>query len=500
MDSEFRYHRARVWQIGLFALNNTAVNLYYMMMLYISYYAAGVLGLTVAVVSTLLAGLNILDGITDPIIGWIIDRTSGRFGKFRPFMLAGNLVLIGVLALMALCRLAPEAARLPFLIICFIIYDVGYTLQFDVTRAAQAALTNDPKQRPVFSAFDMVLNVILYVGVSMLVTNYLVPKHGDFTEGLFMELFVITAAASLACTVLAVVGIAGKDKPEFYAPLGRQDKPKLRDLWGVLRCNRNVRMLILCAGSDKLFSNITTNATVTIILFGIVCGDYALAGQTNMYVFAPSIIISLLCVAYARRKGQKRALLLGTYGAICANFVIFFLFVFGDPRSLNFGAWGAFTIAFLAALAVRGGFMSVNNSIIVPMIGDCADDETRRGGKSIPGMIGGLFSLTDKLVTSLNSVIVGGLVIAIGFREMFPTVNTPYSNDLFTVAMICYCGLPLVGWIINILALKRYDLTPARMEAIQKDLASNAPCGGAHTAAHIGCPDPAPQPVRNNRV
>jgi Na+/melibiose symporter-like transporter len=172
-----------------------------------------------------------------------------------------------------------------------------------------------------------------------------------------------------------------------------------------------------------------------------------------MYVFAPSIALSLLCVFYARRKGQRRALLLGTWGAIAANFVLFFLFVLGDPRSLDFGSWGVFTVIFLAALAVRGGFMSVNNSIIVPMIG-------------------GLFSLTDKLVTSLNSVIVGALVVSIGFTEMFPTVTTPYSGDLFMIAMICYCGLPLIGWIINILALKRYDLTPDRMAKIQEEIAS----------------------------
>jgi len=49
------YHKAKVWQIGFFTLNNTAVNIYYMMMVYIAYFASGVLGLGVALVSGLIA-------------------------------------------------------------------------------------------------------------------------------------------------------------------------------------------------------------------------------------------------------------------------------------------------------------------------------------------------------------------------------------------------------------------------------------------------------------
>jgi Na+/melibiose symporter-like transporter len=464
------YHRAKVWQIGFFALNNTAVNLYYMMMLYISYYAAGVIGLSVALVSALLMGLNILDGITDPIVGWIMDKTDGRFGKFRPFMVIGNLILAADAGLMYLCQFT-GAAKLPFLIVCFVIYDVGYTFQFDVTRAAQSALTNDPKQRPVFSAFDMILNVILYVGVSMLVSNFLIVKHGDFNAAMFSEFFLIIVPASAGCTALAVVGIWGKDRKEYFGIQSRQPKIRFRDCFDVIIHNRNVQMLMISAGTDKLFSNITTNATVTVILFGIVCGDYALSGQLNLYVFGPSLAVSLFCVRYARKRGQKRALLFAAYGAMAANLAIFFLFVLGDPKTMSFQAWGYFTVLFLAAMAFRGGFMSVGNSMIVPMIADCADYEVYRSGKYILGMIGGLFSFVDKIVTSLNSVIVGTLVISIGFKDMFPTADTPFSTTLFVIAMICFCGLPMAGWIATVIAMRFYNLDSAKMAEIGKYIA-----------------------------
>ncbi|MDR3310356.1 MAG: MFS transporter [Oscillospiraceae bacterium] len=467
-DLQTGIHRAKTWQTGLFALNNTAVNIYYMMMTYMSYYTAGVLGLGVALVSAILTAFNIFDGITDPVIGLIMDRTSGKFGKFRPFMAIGNTILAFDLALFFLCQFA-GGFKLPLLLVCFVIYDIGYTFQFDVTRAAQTVLTNDPKQRPVFSAFDMVLNIILYVGVSMAVSNYLVPKHGEFTAPMFGELFVLTAVSSAVCTVLAIIGIRAKDRPEYYgAAPEKAAKVKLRDCVDVLLHNKNVVMLMLSAATDKLFSNVTTNAVVVVMVFGIICGNYELSGQMNMFVFAPSMVISLLCVWYARRKGQKKALLHTSVGAIAANLIIFCAFLFGEPTTLSFSAWGIFTVVFYAGLAFRGGFMSVGNSIIVPMIGDCADYEVYRTGKYIPGMIGGLFSFADKIVTSLNSLIVGALVIAAGYGSAFPAVTTPYSRQIFIIAMICFCGLPAVGWLVNLIALHRYDLTPERMAEIRK--------------------------------
>jgi len=465
-------HQAKTWQIGLFALNGTAVNIYFMMMTYMSFYAAGVLGLGVALVSFLLAALNIFDGITDPIIGFIIDKTSGKFGKYRPFMLIGNVIM--ALNLIFLYSIRHTGALiLPLLIVCFIIYDIGYTLQFNVTRAAQTVLTNDPKQRPLIAAFSMIYNIMLYVGVAMLVSNFLIIQHGDFNASMFRDFFMMTAIASAICTILAIIGIAAKDRKEYYGDSTNVEKIRLIDCINVLRKNRNVLMLIIAAATDRLFSHITTNAVVIVMIFGIISGDYALYGQMNMFVFAPSAIVSLLIIYYARKRGQKAALLLATKGAMIANTIIFTSFLFGDPTTLSFSALSTFTVMFFIGLAFRGGFMSIGGGIIVPMIADCADYEVYRTGKHIPGMISGLFTFADKVFGSLNALIVGMLVVAAGYGDMFPTPATESSSAIFTIAMICYCALPMIGWIINLVVLRYYNLTPDKMKEIRENVSAN---------------------------
>ena len=37
--------------------------------------------------------MRLFDAVTDPIIGALIDKTNGRFGKFRPYMVLGNVIM-----------------------------------------------------------------------------------------------------------------------------------------------------------------------------------------------------------------------------------------------------------------------------------------------------------------------------------------------------------------------------------------------------------------------
>ena len=463
-----RSNNTKAWQIAAFTLNNTAVNIYTMLMFYIVYFMSGVLGLGVAIVSTLIATLVVVDGLMDPIVGWFIDRTKGRFGKFRPFMLAGNITMAGALIIMYFTQNFTEGMRLPLFIAAYTLYVFGHTCQFCVTRGAQSILTNNPKQRPIFSAFDMAINVLLYVGTTVVVSNILVPRHGGFYAAMFAEFFIFVALASFVCTCLAIAGIWSKDRPVFFDKLQKLEKVKFREYWSVLKENRNIQMLMLASSTDRLFSNITQNAVVSVIIFGIIAGDFAFSGQMNMFVFMPSMMVSLFIIQYARKNGQKEALLFSTYGGIIFTVLILLLFVFGDPMTLSFVNWSVFTILFLVFLAFRGGFMSVNNSLLIPMVADCVDYEVAKTGRYLPGMIGAMFSLADKAVTSLNTIIIGALVMLAGFRDAFPTIDTPYTRALFWVGIICYCILPIFGWLINIGCLRYYNLTKEQMAEIQK--------------------------------
>lgn len=86
-------HRVPLWRIAGYALNNTATNVYLMMMNYATYYLMGWVGVGMMVASSLTMMMRIWDGVTDPFVGFMVDKTNSKFGKNRPFIVIGQIIL-----------------------------------------------------------------------------------------------------------------------------------------------------------------------------------------------------------------------------------------------------------------------------------------------------------------------------------------------------------------------------------------------------------------------
>ena len=155
MNNTISENKAHLWQIAFFSLNNTSTNLYLAMMGYVSYYANGIAGLGVVLISFILTGMRVFDGITDPVIGYVIDRTNGKYGKFRPFMIMGYIILaVSSLLLYFTTHLVSGWIRVPYFIGIYSLYIIGYTFQTAVVKSGQSVITNDAKQRPMITFFD----------------------------------------------------------------------------------------------------------------------------------------------------------------------------------------------------------------------------------------------------------------------------------------------------------------------------------------------------------
>lgn len=465
-----QYNRAKPWQLILFTMNDVAFNVYYFAMMFLSYYINGVVGLGVVVVSYLLTGMRVFDGITDPIIGMLLDRTSTKFGKFRPFMIVGNATMAVSVLLMAFVvpGIASFAARTAIFLLLYIVYTIGYTFQGAATRAAQTALTNDPKQRPMVSVVSGTGCMVVGMAIQVMVSGYLAVKYnGDMGAPFFQELMIFAVIFSAILTALAVVGIWQKDCPEFYGNIKSENRAKVRmkDYWDVIKGNRALQMLILAASTDKLAGVVSGNAIVSVMVFGIVCGNYSIAGQMSVITSIPTLVILLLGAMYAGRMGQRKAVTLFSASAILFQGIVLLLFIFGDPKQI--GAMNAMTVVFYISYILSMGTKGVPGSLVIPMIADCADYETYRTGRFVPGMMGTLFSFVDKTISAFGNTIVGLLVAAIGYTSVQPTINDPLTTPVFVMAMFLWCVLPILGWLCSIIAMKFTPLTKEKMAEVQ---------------------------------
>jgi Na+/melibiose symporter-like transporter len=514
-------NRAKPWQIALFPFNNAATNVYFAFYSYFVYYAlmyltgsaataiggtvvSAALAMGVSTFTSVFAPLmRVFDGITDPILGGIMDRTKTKFGKFRPFMVIGNLILaLSVILMMVVFRGIPDnlsALRWVCYIVCYIIYVIGYTCQCAVTKAGQTCLTNDPKQRSQFVIWNMVGQigsiVLINVIAGGILTNEAICAKGEISyvvDGVthtlrgaaygaqFYNIMVpVVVLLSAAYTAMAVAAISSKDRPEFW---GISEKPaKMRDYVGIIKDNKEIRWLVLSSGFNKLASTVATSGTVAFMLYGCLMGDYnGLFIPFYALCFVFMGLFFLWGSSTAGKKGQKRGV---------AQFTIFaFLFYIGvlillciynhdNPATYLslFSTEGgfhltinAYTIFFIILYGCGYGAFNCCDQLTIPMVADCTDYETYRSGNYVPGIMGTIFSLVDKIISSLQTLLLQIFIVFLvpGLNGL-PAEGTAYMPGMELSTIICFCLLPMCAWLITIFCMTRYGLSGKKLQEIQ---------------------------------
>lgn len=544
-------NRAKQWQIALFPFNNAATNVYFAFYTYFTYYAlmyltgssadaiggtivSAALALAISSFNAIFAPLmRVFDGITDPILGGIMDKTKTKLGKFRPFMIIGNILLaLSVILMMLVFRPIPDnlsALRWVCYIVCYVIYVLGYTCQCAVTKAGQTCLTNDPKQRSQFVIWNMIGQigsiVLINVMAGGVLTNEAICPKGllvheidptkagalsmtellaEFAEkgikfagtleptksytylygasygAQFYNIMVpFVVILSAIYTVMAIAAIWEKDKPEFW---GVSEKPaKMKDYLGIIKGNKEIRWLVLSSGLNKLASTVATSGTVAFLLYGCLMGDYnGLFIPFYALCFIFMGIFFLWGSSTAGKKGQKRGVAQFTVFALLFYIGVLILLCIYDHN--NPATWlslysmeggfhltiNAYTVIFIILYGCGYGAFNCCDQLTIPMVADCTDYETYRSGNYVPGIMGTIFSLVDKIISSLQTLLLTLFTVYLvdGLNGL-PAEGTPYMPGMKLSAIICFCLLPMFAWLVTTFCMTRYSLSGKRLEEIQ---------------------------------
>ncbi len=479
-------NRAKPYQLILFPFNNGATNVYFILtMNYIMYYAEGVLGLTIAFATTMVTVMRVFDAFTDPLIGALIDRTSGKFGKFRPFMVLGNgIMIVSSLLLYFGTRFIPEdmmAMRYISYVVIYALYVIGYTFQTACTRSGQTCLTNDPKQRPTFNVFNTIASLV-GMGLMQVVASVIGGMYGYGSTTFFDMLIPLAIVLSAALTFLAIIGIREKDRPEFYGLGGATQKPmKLSKYLDILKNNKELGRLMVAGAGTKFAFAIATNTAVGCLLYASMMGNYN-------GLFLPMYVVGYVCsapffiggVKLSQKFGQKKTLVSFTAFALAMYVGVTVLLLLWQPGSdlftlrmfitpdgsFSLSYFNLYTLGFVLLYGLGYGAYYSTADISIPMVADCSDYETYRTGHYVPGAIGTLFSLVDKLVSSLSTTIVGLVIFSVGLSEL-PDTTTPYTEGMNFLTIGLFCLIPMIVWVLTLIAMKGYTLTGPRMKEIQ---------------------------------
>ncbi len=465
-----QYRRAKLWQIVLYACNGLVGMSIYSLINLASYSASIGYGVTTLVIGYILTCTRILDGLTDPLLAFVYDRVNTRFGKLRILLIAGYLIeAVGLLCMFSL--FSSRGFGWGIFTLFYVVYIIGYTITNMTAQTIPAIMSNDPKQRPTIGVWSTAFNYLVPMVMMMVLNMVLLPMFGgEYNQGfLSAACFVCLGMAALG-TLLVCVGISEFDKPDFFSGLKKKEPLKLKDMADVLAHNHPLQCYIISNASDKIAQQTASQSVITTLLFGIVIGNMSISTMLTVVSMIPSILFAVLGAKYAGKHGSRKAIVTWTWISMIISLVTLGFFVLIDPGQIAVMMSPAMILYVCLTLAQNGSNMCITTAN-TSFMADTIDYELDRSGRYVPAVVTGTYSLIDKLITAFSATIAAGAVAVVGYTSSMPQPGDPCTDAVFWVTMAVKFGLPVLGWICTLAAMKFCHLDKKEMVNVQKRIA-----------------------------
>ncbi|OME77394.1 hypothetical protein BK120_26085 [Paenibacillus sp. FSL A5-0031] len=430
------------WSYGVGAMGQNLV--YGLMTFLLMVFYTDVLGISAVFVGTLFLLVRIWDALLDPVIAVIVDRIHTRWGKFRPFILAGG-ILVSILTV--LCLYAPDfspAMKITYVIITYALWNTAYAL-FDVPFWSLApAMTSDPIERTKVIAIAKMLGIIGGVvagGASLPIINAI--GNGNASKGYFW-----TAVIFAALCILFTIILFRNTKEHIY-----EVKPEHESLKASLNVVlKNKPLLILTLAGLFTGTSLILKQTVTLYYVRYNLGNEGLFTAFSL----SSMLFMLLAIGIMPRIsakfGKKKTFIAGGIICITANV----LFFFGQSDQILF-------LFAMNAISMFGvGFSIV---LAASMQADTIEYAQWKTGKRSESIVTAVGTFNGKIGTAI-----AGAVAGYGLTLFDYSPNVTQSDTALTGINLMMSIIPAMGIVLSIVIISFYDLSEKKYAEIVADL------------------------------
>ena len=128
-------------------------------------------------------------------------------------------------------------------------------------------------------------------------------------------------------------------------------------------------------------------------------------------------------------------------------------------------------VLFISIVMLQNGLRVVVSTATSSMLADVVDYEAYRSGKYMPGTVAGVYSFVDKVVSSLGAVIATVSIAIIGYKETVPQPTDEKTMPIVILGCIIVYIVPILGWVISMIAMKKTPISQESMVEVQKKIA-----------------------------
>ncbi|MGL5281699.1 MAG: melibiose:sodium transporter MelB [Plesiomonas shigelloides] len=402
--------------------------------IFLMFYFTDVAGLSAAFVGTIFLAARIIDAVTDPMMGVIVDNTRSRFGKFRPWIVIGTLLNAVVLVALFSTHMFSGTALYLYAAAAYILWGLTYTIMDIPYWSMIPALSSSRQERE-----KLVVWPRLFASLAWFITGtyglHIVGELGNGNQGdgffnvamLIAVLFILSAfliarnVKEKTVTTQATKKFTFKDVRTI---IGENDQ--LKALIGTVLCFQIANLLV--GGFAIYYFSYALGDAKLFPIYMMVAGIAEVAG-----VFLFPRIATLV---------PRKYLWLIACGFPVVSCILLLIMGFVAPsNAIMIGMAGA---------AIKFG-VGIANALQTVMLADVVDYGEHKTGRRSESVI---FSVQTMLVKFAGAA--GGFIVGVGLSMIGYVPNVVQSASTIIGLKFMMIGLPAILMTISGLIYRRY--------------------------------------------
>ena len=342
-------------------------------------------------IATMFLVCRVFDGISDLIMGGVVDKTNTKIGKARPWLiLSGPLLFLGIVLLMHVPAGASESMKLVYAYATYIFMAViVYTIYGIANTAMLPLMTHDKDESTMLATFSAIGNNLIGLIAGSLITPLVLNLGWHWSS-------IILGAAS--CVLVLFSGLINKEEAAEGGEIRRETVPMKEQVKAVLK-NRYFFLLLL-VGATTLIMN--ANAIGAQIYYcNLVLGNMGFMSTLMIAGQLPGLLILFLMPSIARKWSKQAFLLIGSV-LLILGFVIT-------------GLAGTNTSMIVAGTIIRSFGAGPLLSAVFALVPDVVEYGNWKFGVRSEGLISSAQSIGSKIGIGLGSALTGWILAGVGY-------------------------------------------------------------------------------------
>jgi glycoside/pentoside/hexuronide:cation symporter, GPH family len=415
---------------------------------YFAPFMSTVLGQSPEIAGLLLMVTKLADAVIDVAVGALSDRTRSRWGRRKPYLLAGGLLSAASFLMIFHPPSLDQGTITAYMIAALLVYSLAYSLFNVPYMAMPAELTQGFHERTRLISFRTVFVSIGQL-LAMAGTAALIAKGGGGAAGyaLMGLVMALIIGGAMTATALSVPTLHGD------APRSGQHMPTL----GQLRAIAANRPYVLLLGAKVFqflaFASVATTGVLYMLnVIGLSYMHQTVLPITQNVASALSIP---LWVWMGKRIGKRQVYFVGVA-----------LFCLGALSWLSAGP-GITSLGLILRGVISGAGSAAIILMSISMLGDCLAYDRYVTGEGREALLSSTVAVIEKVSFALGVLVLGLLLKQFGYVPTTGGKIVAQPESAMLALKLGFAVVPAAIYLLNGLFLWFYDLDEAKLIAAE---------------------------------